>query len=160
MLFAESNARDGSACAAPAASSLTRMGGDHERPPSEDMVKSMSSPVVDPDQPAKARYTTPFVPAAIEGDGPKNEARYTGGTSIWTFGPKCGAAGAAATRGMRNASMATARRAVTTPIGIVRRERHTKRLGTRIIAGAPKAPAVRSRLFNRRGLGIEIENKP
>src|SRR2546422_10136450 len=139
MLFAVSNAREGSACAAAAASSLTRIGGDHERPPFEDMVKSMSSPVVDPDQPAKAKYTMPFVPAAIEGDGPKNEARYTGGTSIWTFGPKCGATGAAATGGMRNASMATARRAATTPIGIVRRVKETKRAGTRINAGEPRS---------------------
>src|SRR5881397_594363 len=69
MLFEGSNARDGSACSAAPASSLTRMGVDHERPPSEDIVKSMSSPVVAPDQPANARYTTPFVPAAIEGDG-------------------------------------------------------------------------------------------
>src|SRR2546425_11448884 len=159
MLFEWSNARDGSACAVAVASSLTRMGGDHERPPSEDMVKSTSSPVVDPDQPAKARYTTPLVPAAIEGDGPKNEARYTGGTSICTFGPMCGAAGAAATDGVRNARRATARRAVTTPIGIVRRARDTNRAGVRTIGSAPKPPAVLTRLFNRRGPGIEIENK-
>src|SRR5438093_12702195 len=103
MLFEGSNARDGSACAAAPASSFARMGVDHERPPSEDIVKSMSSPVVDPDQPARARYTTPFVPAAIEGDGPKNEARQTGGTSIWTVGPTCGATGAAAADGTSEA---------------------------------------------------------
>src|SRR3989442_5678910 len=59
---------------------------------------------------------------------------------------------------MRNAIRATARSAVTTPIGIVRQVRDTKRAGTRSIAGAPKAPAVLGRLFNRRGPGIEIEN--
>src|SRR6266581_7375533 len=79
--------------------------------------------------------------------------------SIWTFGPKCGATEAAAADGMRKASIATASRAVTTPTGIIRRVRDTKRPGTRIIAGAPKAPAVLSRLFNRRGPGIGIENK-
>src|SRR6266849_7110987 len=94
----------------------------------------MSSPVVEPDQPAKARYTTPSVPAAIDGDGPKNEARYTGGTSIWTFGPKYGGVGAAATDGMRNARMATARRALTIAIGTVRTINGAGPWGTRTIA--------------------------
>src|SRR5213593_194644 len=80
----------------------------------------MSSPVVDPDQPAKARYTTPSVPAAIEGVGPKNEARYTGGTSIWTFRPKYGGVGEAATDGTRNARTAIARNALTIAIGNAR----------------------------------------
>src|SRR5256885_4825057 len=60
---------------------------------------------------------------------------------------------------MRKDSTATASRAVTTPTGIVRRVRDTKRPGTGIIVGAPKPPAVLGRLFNRRGPGIEIENK-
>src|SRR5207249_3235880 len=45
--------------------------------------------------------------------------------------------------------MATARSALTTPIGIVRRVRDTGRPGTRIIAGAPEAPAVRDRVHPR-----------
>src|SRR2546428_12677142 len=77
----------------------------------------MSSPPVLPDQPAKARYATPSVPAAMEAGGPTNDARYTGGTSIWTLGPQYGAAGAAATDGMRKASIAIAENALTTPIG-------------------------------------------
>src|SRR2546425_12775218 len=80
----------------------------------------MSSPPVLPDQPAKARYATPSVPAAMEAGGPTNDARYTGGTSIWTLGPQYGAAGAAAADGMRNASIAIAKNALTTPIGNVR----------------------------------------
>src|SRR6266852_9403427 len=94
----------------------------------------MSSPVVEPDQPAKARYTTPSVPAAIDGDGPKNEARYTGGTSIWTFGPKYGGVGAAATDGTRNARTAIARNALMIAIGNVRTINDVRPWGTRNIA--------------------------
>src|SRR2546426_12208632 len=80
----------------------------------------MSSPPVLPDQPAKARYATPSVPAEMEEGGPTNDARCPGGPSIWTLGPQYGAAGAAATDGMRNASIAIAKNALTTPIGNVR----------------------------------------
>src|SRR2546427_8740210 len=119
----------------------------------------MSSPPVLPDQPAKARYATPFVPAAIEEGSATNEARYAGGTSICTLGLQYGAAGAAAAGGVRNANNETARRAVTIPIGTIRRTRDAKRSGIRDIVGAPEAPAVLARLFNRREPGIEIENK-
>src|SRR5438128_4432744 len=119
----------------------------------------MSSPPVLPDQPAKARYATPSVPAAIEEGGAANEARYTGGTSISTLGPQYGAGGAAAAGGVRNANNETARRAVTIPIGRIRRTRDARRSGTLDIVGAPEAPAVLAGLFNRRGPGIEIENK-
>src|SRR5207245_9306183 len=90
----------------------------------------MSSPPVLPDQPAKARYATPSVPAAMEAGGPTHDARYTGGTSIWTLGPQYGAAGAAATDGMRNASIAIAKNALTTPIGNVRTTNCAGRWGT------------------------------
>src|SRR2546428_13364982 len=77
----------------------------------------MSSPPVLPDQPAKARYATPSVPAAMEAGGPTNDARYTGGTPIRAPGPQYGAAGAAAHDGMRKASKAIRKNALTKPIG-------------------------------------------
>src|SRR3989475_12056233 len=119
----------------------------------------MSSPPVLPDQPAKARYATPFVPAAIEEGSATNEARYAGGTSICTLGLQYGAAGAAAAGGVRNANNETARRAVTIPIGTIRRTRDARRSGALDIVGAPEAPAVLAGLFNRLEPGIEIENK-
>src|SRR2546425_11975462 len=64
----------------------------------------MSSPPVVPDQPAKARYATPSVPAAMEAGGPTNAARYTGGTSIWTLGPPYGGGGAAPGGGAKKTS--------------------------------------------------------
>src|SRR2546427_12942465 len=95
----------------------------------------MSSPPVLPDQPAKARYARPSVPAAVEAGGPTTAARYTGGTSIWPLGPQYGAAGAAATDGAKNASNETARRAVTVPIGTIRQTRDAGRSGTCDIVG-------------------------
>src|SRR2546428_3148547 len=89
----------------------------------------MSSPPVVPDQPAKARYATPSVPAAMEAGGPTNAARYTGGTSIWTLRAQYGAARAAATDGAKNASNETAKRAVTIPIGTIRQTPDAGRSG-------------------------------
>src|SRR2546422_7497975 len=61
---------------------------------------------------------------------------------------------------MRNARIATERRTAVMPSGIMRGAKDTGRSGCRSIAGgAPQAPAVLDRLFNRRGLGIETENK-
>src|SRR2546428_14135953 len=79
MLFAGSRASRGWACATFPMSSFTRSGVDQVRPPSGDFVKQMSSPPVLPDQPAKARYATPSVPAAMEAGGPAHAPRDTGG---------------------------------------------------------------------------------
>src|SRR2546428_11441669 len=95
----------------------------------------MSSPPVVPDQPAKARYATPSVPAAMEAGGPTNAARYTGGAAILTLGPPYGPAGAAATDRAKNASNEAARRAGTTPIGTIRQTRDAGRSSAGDIVG-------------------------
>src|SRR2546427_13141638 len=97
----------------------------------------MSSPPVLPDQPAKARYATPSVPAAMEAGGPTNAARYTGGAAIWTLGPPYGAARAAATDGGKNGGNETARRAVPIPIGTIRPTRDGGSSGPPGHLGAP-----------------------
>src|SRR5436309_1647447 len=85
---------------------------------------------------------------------------FTGSTAMCTFGPKYGATEAATAGGMRNARIAAERRTAVMPSGIMRGAKDTGRSGCRSIAGgAPQAPAVLDRLFNRRGLGIETENK-
>src|SRR2546430_17596868 len=104
MLFPLSRAREGFVWAKAVASLFTRTGGIQVRP-FDDFVKKTSVPVVGPAQPAKARYSTPSEPTAIEGF----VAVYAGASVIITFGPNGGGAGAAPAPGLNTPRKAHAR---------------------------------------------------